>query len=40
MLTENEERLVVSEVIVVASGLERLDKVFVMHFLSELMGEF
>ena len=29
-----------SEVIVVALGLECLDKLFVMHFLSKLMSEF
>ena len=37
---ENEEGLVVCEVIVVASGLEHLDKVIVMCFLSELVSKF
>ena len=37
---EDEEGLVIGEVVVVASGLERLDKVVVTCFLSELVSEF
>ena len=40
MLTEYKEGFVVGEVVVVTSGLECLDKVFVTRLLFELMGEF
>ena len=39
-MTEYEEGFVVHEVVMVASGLECLDKLFVMCLLFELMSKF